>query len=33
MNCKFCQSTRLLLSIVCLIAIFGVISFDLMGLI
>lgn len=33
MKCKFCETTRLLLSIVCLVAILGVIGFDLMGLI
>tara|TARA_R110002072_G_scaffold64_7_gene390 strand:+ start:205 stop:306 length:102 start_codon:yes stop_codon:yes gene_type:complete len=31
MNCRFCETTRLLLSILSLVAIVGIIGFDLMG--
>jgi len=31
MNCRFCEMTRLLLSILCLVTILGLIGFDLMG--
>jgi len=31
MTCRFCETTRLMLSILCLVAILGVIGFDLMS--